>query len=174
MGRTKAASSWLLAIGSVVLLSGQTVGAADTNPGKTVFGYWKAVDKETGRTQSIFRLWEDKGKLLGKIVKLYPKPDGTKQSVCTECPGNTKGKPVEGLIFFWNFQRDDGSSTKWVDGRVLNPEDGKTYNCEVELSEDGKTLKVFGYIRLLFKVGGTSVWQRPTAEELKGVPGAGA
>jgi uncharacterized protein (DUF2147 family) len=174
MRRTKAASTWLLVLCSIVLLSGQAAGAADTSTGKTVFGYWKAVDKDTGRIQSIFRLWEDKGKLLGKIVKLYPKADGTKQTVCSECSGKLKDKPVEGMIFFWNFQRDEGSNTKWVDGRVLNPEDGKTYNCEVELSGDGKTLKVFGYIRLLIKVGGTSVWQRPTTEELKGVPGAGA
>lgn len=173
--RTKAAGSWLLVLGSVFLLSAQTAGAAGgQSTDKTVFGYWKSVDKETGKTQSIFRLWEDKGKLLGRILKVYPKANGTIQKTCDECPGKTKGKPVEGLIFFWNFVRDDGSNVKWVDGKVLNPEDGRTYNCELELGEDGKTLKVFGYIRLLFKVGGTNVWQRPTAEELKSIPGAGA
>ncbi len=172
--RTKAAGTWLLVLGSMFLLSAQTAGAAGGKSSeKTVFGYWKAVDKETGKTQSIFKLWEDKGKMVGRIVKLFPKANGQIQKTCDECPGKTKGKPVEGMIFFWDFVRDDGSDLKWVDGKVLNPEDGKTYHCEAELGEDGKTLKVFGYIRLLIKVGGTNVWQRPTPEEMKLVPGAG-
>lgn len=171
--KTKAVGAWLLVLGSICLISAQRAGAAGASADKTVFGYWKAVDKETGKTLSIFKLWEDKGKLLGRIVKQFPKPNGETQRICTDCPGKTKGKPVEGLIFFWDFERDEGSNTKWVDGKVLNPEDGKTYSCEVELAEDGKTLKVFGYIRMLFKVGGTSVWQRPTAEEMKLVSGGG-
>ena len=73
------------------------------------------------------------------------------------------------MVFFWNFTRDAENPNKWLDGKVLNPEDGKTYNAEAELSDDGKTLAVFGYIRLLIKLGGTSKWQRPTAEELRGL-----
>jgi uncharacterized protein (DUF2147 family) len=159
---------WLCATAAVAValltVSAPTASAAE----KDVFGYWKRVDDKTGKTVSIFRLWEDKGKLVGRIVKVYPKP-GEKPPVCTDCNGAAKDKPVTGLIFLWGFTRDSDSPHKWVDGKVLNPENGKTYGCEVELSEDGKGLKVYGYISFLVKLGGTSVWQRPTAEELQGI-----
>jgi hypothetical protein len=45
-------------------------------PEPSVFGDWKAVEKDSGR-MSIFRLWEDKGKLVGKMIKVFPKNGGT-------------------------------------------------------------------------------------------------
>lgn len=173
-GRIRSAWAQLAFFGAIVLFASQPAVAADKTDG-TVFGYWKSIDTDTGKTQSIFRLWEDKGKLVGKILKTFPKAGEKQQTVCDECSGAQKGKPIEGLIFFWGFERDGGSDKKWIDGKVLNPGNGKTYNCEVELAEDGKTLKVYGYIRLLVKVGGTNIWQRPSAEELasvQGTPGA--
>ncbi|HKU37868.1 MAG TPA: DUF2147 domain-containing protein [Polyangiales bacterium] len=150
-------------LASVFTLAPKHGSAADQ---KTVFGYWKHVDEETGKPLSIFKLWEYEGKLVGKIVKTFPKGNEAPQTVCSECSGKQHNKPVVGLLFLWGFERDDDTGDKWVDGTVLNPANGKTYNCEVELSDDGKTLKVFGYVKMLFKVGGTSVWQRPTPSEL--------
>jgi uncharacterized protein (DUF2147 family) len=155
----------LLVLAAVFALSTHTASAED----KSVLGYWKHVDDDTGKAQSIFRLFEYKGKLVGRIVKVFPTPGKKAQTTCSECTGRQRDKPVVGLIFFWDFVRDGDDSKKWVDGRILNPEDGKTYNAEAELSEDGKTLKVFGYVRILFKIGGSSVWQRPTPQELQGL-----
>jgi len=143
--------------------------AASSGDNSGVFGYWKNVHEKSGKTQSIFRVWEDKGKLVGKIVKTFDVPGEAAQDKCTECAGAQKDKPVQGLIFFWGFERDKENPRKWVDGKILNPRDGKTYSCEAELSEDGKTLNVYGYIRIVVKVGGTSVWQRPSADEMKGI-----
>lgn len=175
--RTHSAGALLLALASILALSAQTA-VADKAPDKTqnaaggknsVLGYWKHVDDDTGKTQSIFRLFEYKGKLVGRIEKTFPIPGKKAQKICDECPGAQKNKPVVGLIFFWNFVPDEDDAGKWVDGKILNPEDGNTYNAEAELSKDGKTLKVFGYVRILFKIGGSSVWQRPTPAELKGL-----
>jgi uncharacterized protein (DUF2147 family) len=160
---TRSAGTKFLVLASFLTLSAQSAFADD----KGVYGYWKHVDEDTGRTTSIFKLFEYQGKLVGKILKTFPKPGVKAQTVCTECSGSLKDKPIAGMVFFWNFVRDDENPNKWVDGKVLNPEDGKTYNAEAELSDGGKTLAVFGYIRLLVKVGGTSKWQRPTPEELQ-------
>lgn len=161
----RSAGLGLLALVCTLSLGLQPTAAEDHG----VFGYWKRVDEETGKIESIFRLWEDKGKLIGKIVKTFPRKGKPAQLTCSECSGAQKDKPVNGLIFMWGFNRDQEKPTKWVDGHVLNPEDGKTYNCEVELDEDGKTLNVYGYIRMLVKLGGTSKWQRATPEELRGL-----
>jgi uncharacterized protein (DUF2147 family) len=168
--RTQFASIGLLAVAACIAgaLSTQTA-SASSDKDKSVLGYWKHIDDDSGKTQSIFKLFEYKGKLVGRIEKVFPTPGKRAQTNCTECSGSQKGKPVVGLIFFWDFVRDSDSDRKWVDGQILNPDDGKTYNAEAELSEDGKTLKVFGYIRILVKIGGSSVWQRPTPEELAGL-----
>jgi uncharacterized protein (DUF2147 family) len=145
-------------------------GAAAT-PDKNIFGYWKSLDG--GKTQSIFRIWEDKGKIIGKVIKQFPKPNGDKpQEICTDCPGNQKGKPVTGLIFLWGLTPDKENPKKWVDGKVINPEDGKTYNAELELADDYKTLVIYGYIKMLVKLGGSNTWQRPTPEEMQGITGS--
>lgn len=166
LSATRSVGSWLVVVCAFFALSAPRA-SADENHG--VFGYWKNIHEKSGQTQSIFRVWEDKGKLVGKIVKTFSVPGEPAQEKCTECAGAQKDKPVQGLIFFWGFQRDKDNPRKWVDGKILNPRDGKTYNCEAELSEDGKTLNVYGYIRIVVKVGGTSVWQRPNADEMRGI-----
>lgn len=151
---------------------GVSADGAAPAPDKNIYGYWKSLDKDSGKTQSIFRIWEDKGKLVGKVIKTFPKPNGDKaQEICTECPGNQKGKPVIGLIFLWGLSPDAENPKKWVEGKVLNPEDGKTYNAELELAADHKTLTIYGYIKMLVKLGGSNTWQRPTPEELQGITG---
>lgn len=168
--RACAAGIGFVLLAALSLFSTQRVVAVDSGASEGgVFGYWKRIDEETGKPQSFFRLWEDKGKLIGKIIKVLPTPGKKPQEVCSECTGSQKDKPVNGLIFLWGFTREQGKPNKWVDGKVLNPENGKTYNCEVELSEDGKTLNVYGYLRLLVKLGGTSQWQRATPEEVHGL-----
>jgi uncharacterized protein (DUF2147 family) len=163
--RTQYAGLGLLVLLWVAALSPRAAVADDA----AVFGYWKHFDDDTGKPQSYFRLWEDKGKLIGKIVKVLPTAKKPAQSVCSECSGAQKDKPVKGLIFMWGFVRDDSNPKKWVEGKVLNPEDGKVYNAEVELSEDGKTLSVYGYIRVIVKLGGTSNWKRATPDEIAGL-----
>jgi uncharacterized protein (DUF2147 family) len=176
--RSQRPSVWLLVVASILTLSSSTLSTSTASadkssetvaPDKAVLGYWKHVDDDTGKAQSIFKLFEYQGKLVGKIVKVFPKAGEKPQTVCSECEGRQKDKPVVGLIFFWDFVRDKENNRKWVDGKILNPADGKTYSCEAELSADAKTLNVFGYVRILVKVGGTSVWQRPTPEELQGI-----
>ena len=48
-------------------------------------GYWKTFDDDTHELESIVKLWIEKDKLMGRIVKLFPKPD----ALCSrrECTG---------------------------------------------------------------------------------------
>jgi uncharacterized protein (DUF2147 family) len=176
--KTQSSRAWLLALAALSTLSAGTLAtrsafadksAPTSAADKIVLGYWKHIDDDTGKTQSIFKLFEYEGKVVGKIIKIFPKAGEKPQTVCSECAGRQKDKPVVGLIFFWDFVVDKENGRKWVDGKILNPSDGKTYNAEAELSADGKKLSVYGYIRILVKVGGTSVWQRPSADELQGI-----
>jgi uncharacterized protein (DUF2147 family) len=161
--RTQSAGAWLFVLVSMFAWAAQPAVAAD----KSVNGYWKSFNKDTGKVQSIFRVWEDKGKLVGKIVKTFPKPGEKPQERCTECSGAQKDQPVIGLIFMWGLEPEQDNAHKWTGGKVLNPADGKVYNAEVELSDDGESLNMYGYIRVLVKLGGTDVWKRASADEAK-------
>lgn len=49
---------------------------------------------------------------------------------------------------------------KWTDGRIYDPNSGKTYKCKLEL-EDDNTLKVRGYVGTSW-FGRTERWTRET------------
>jgi uncharacterized protein (DUF2147 family) len=129
-------------------------------------GYWKTYDDKTGKLTSIVRIWEQNGKLVGRVVKLFPQPDEDPNPKCDKCSGPLRDKPVLGMVFLWGFVRDNGSNHKWVNGAIVDPDDGSQYHCQLELTDGGKRLEVFGYIRVLFKIGRTQVWLRASQRDL--------
>ena len=113
-------------------------------------GVWKTIDDETGKAKSHIEIYEQGGKLHGKIVKLLDKPEDTK---CQKCDGKRKGQPLMDMVILWNLQKDDD---EWEDGTILDPAKGKTYDAKIWL--DGKNkLKVRGYIGFLYR---TQTWHR--------------
>ena len=63
-----------------------------------------------------------------------------------------------GLELMHSFRIDDG---KWKDGRIYDPDNGKTYRSELTLTDDGQVLKVRGYVRIAFvNIGRTTEWTR--------------
>ena len=68
-----------------------------------------------------------------------------------------------GLELMHSFRADDG---KWKDGRIYDPDNGKTYRSELTLAADGQVLKVRGYVKIAFvKVGRTTEWSRVSLPE---------
>lgn len=119
-------------------------------------GTWRTVDDETGKVRSVVRVYKNRsGVLSGKIMKVYKQAGDT--GYCRNCPGHFKNRRVEGLRFMWGLKPD--GVNKWTGGKILDPKKGKIYKCKVELSKDGKRLKVRGYIGVsLF--GRSQTWLR--------------
>lgn len=140
--------------------------AASPNPGDspaTPVGYWKTIDDKQNDVRSIVKIWvHTDGTLRGRIEKLFPRPDEEPDPVCDKCKGDKKDKPVLGMEFLWDFK---GSGAIWKEGKILDPENGKVYSCQLEVLEDGKKLKVFGYIRIIFKIGRSQTWIRHNISE---------
>lgn len=67
-----------------------------------------------------------------------------------------KGPPLIGLRFMWNLKKD---GSEWSGGSVFDPKSGKTYRCFVETLDDGKRLKVRGYLGVSL-LGRTQYWIR--------------
>lgn len=126
-------------------------------------GYWKTIDDSTEELKSIVKVWKENGELKGQIIKIFPKPGEDPDPVCDKCKGEKKDKKVIGMIFMWQFVKDED---RWVDGKILDPENGKVYHCSLELADGGKKLKVFGYIKIIFKIGRTQTWLRASEKDL--------
>lgn len=102
-------------------------------------GVWKTVDDATNKAKSHVEIYQKDGKLHGKVVKLLRRDPST---LCEECPGDKKNKPLIGLVILENLKK---VKDYWGKGNILDPENGKEYGCSVWF-EDGKPdeLKVRG------------------------------
>ena len=129
----------------------------------TPVGYWKTIDEDTKEVKSVVKIWKTKDNMIkGEIIKIFPEPGEDPNPVCDECEGEKKNKPILGMEFMWGFE---GVGEKWENGKILYPENGKVYNCNLEVIDDGNKMKVFGYIKLLVKIGRTQIWHRTEKPE---------
>ena len=118
-------------------------------------GTWQTIDDETGKRKAVVKVYEYRGKVYGKIIRLNQKKVDT--PLCHKCSGAKKDKPIEGMVIMWGLEQDEANS--WDEGTILDPGKGKTYDCAIELSANGKTLKVRGY-KGWSALGRTQTWHR--------------
>lgn len=120
---------------------------------KTVLGKWKSIDDETGKALGIVEIYEEDGKIYGKIIDILIPKD--KNKTCEKCPGEDKDKPILGLTIIKDLTKD---GNEYNGGHILDPKHGKLYKCYINLEDDDK-LKIRGYIGIsLF--GRTQYWHR--------------
>ena len=114
-------------------------------------GTWKTVDDKTGKVKSEVQLYEQGGKLYGKITALTDPTDKQgKPRVCSECKGVDKDKSIVGLVIVKDLSL---SKDRYKGGTILDPEDGKVYKAELWM--EGGKLKVRGYFGVFYK---TQTW----------------
>jgi uncharacterized protein (DUF2147 family) len=149
------------ALNSIVFLSiatlvlGESVGAQGTDTATPV-GRWKTVDDVTGKITSVVRIWEENGKLYGRIEKLIDQDPNDPDPRCMRCSGDLKGQRFVGLRIIWDLMKD---GDQWNGGEILDPDSGRTYRCSLAMGEGGKKLRVRGFVGLsLF--GRTEYWLR--------------
>lgn len=117
-------------------------------------GQWRTIDDDTGEAKSIVRVWNDGGELKGQIVELLNPSEPNPK--CTECKGMRKDKPIEGMTILWGLERD---GDEWVDGKILDPGNGKEYSAKLKVIDNGANLEVRGYLGFAL-IGRTQVWER--------------
>ena len=120
---------------------------------QSVLGSWKTIDDNTGEAKSIVEIYEQDGKVYGKIAEILNK-DRT-DAICTECEGDDKDKPIQGLVIIRGLEKDDD---EYNGGKILDPESGTLYKCYITLEAPNK-LKVRGYVGFSL-LGRTQYWLR--------------
>ena len=118
-------------------------------------GNWHTVDDKTGEIKSEIRIVENAGVLTGNVSKLLKK-DTKQDAVCEECTDDRKDKPVLGLQIIRGAKKNPEKDV-WEGGRILDPENGKTYGLRMTPIDGGAKLEVRGSIG---PFGRTQTWVR--------------
>lgn len=83
--------------------------------------------------------------VCGKVAKaLVIKPGHPENDVKNPDP-KLRSRPVVGMTILSGFKEKDG---RWTDGRIYDPESGKTYRSVIGLNKDG-SLKVSGCVAFI-------------------------
>ncbi len=122
----------------------------------TPVGLWKTIDDVTGKERSYVRIVEVAGELQGKVEKIFRFPGDDPENLCEECKGERKNQPIVGMTILWGLKNEGDS---WKGGKILDPDNGKTYRCKMTMSDDGRELDVRGYIGISL-IGRTQTWHR--------------
>lgn len=129
--------------------------AQQTRPADwTAEGVWKTIDDKSKKVRSHVRIEKSDGMLVGKIVHLVDPKDP--EPTCDKCSGSKKDQPIVGLEIMWGLARSEDENPTWTGGKVMDPENGKTYDCKIWL-KDENILMVRGSI---FMFGRTQAWYR--------------
>jgi len=75
-----------------------------------------------------------------------------------------KERSLAGIKFLWGFVFD-AEKNRWKDGKVYDPDTGKTYNAKMSLEKEGQILKMRGYIGMAL-FGRTAKFERVNMSDL--------
>jgi uncharacterized protein (DUF2147 family) len=136
-----------LLIASIALLAGAVFAQS------TPVGLWRNIDDKTGEAKAEIRIVDNAGVLSGRIEKTLKKDA---KPTCEECKDERKGQAIQGLEIIRGAKKAQGEDV-WVDGKILDPENGKEYKLRLAPIEGGQKLQVRGYIGPFFR---TQTWVR--------------
>ncbi len=117
-------------------------------------GKWEAVDDVTKKPVAIIEIYEEAGKLFGRVHDIFNKVD--RKRVCTKCIGEDHNKPILGLTILKGLKKD---GNEYSGGKILDPKHGKFYDCYITLEKNNSVLKIRGYYGLSI-FGRTQYWYR--------------
>ncbi len=116
-------------------------------------GQWRTIDDNDGQEKSVVEIYEQGGKIFGKIVSLRePNDENGKPKTCTKCVGADKDKPIIGLVIIRDLVQD---GDEYTGGTIMDPNNGKVYKCKLKV--EGNKLKVRGFIGFS-AIGRTQTW----------------
>lgn len=135
----------VLALGAARMASAQTL---------SPLGIWTNSERK-----ATFEIYKCGDKLCGKIVSLTVPNDlvtGKPKTDSQNPDPKLKNRPRLGLVFMQGFAYDDDN--KWDDGKIYDPESGKTYSCYMKML-GANSMEVKGYIGFSL-IGKSQTWTR--------------
>jgi len=146
-----------MSLASAAAESSRASAAATAPAAASPLGLWKTFDDKTGNARAIVRIYQENGKLFGRIERSFT--PGAEKRVCQVCSDQRKNQPILGLIIIRNMKSTDG---EYGGGDILDPDSGSVYRCKFHVDDSGTHLIVRGFIGISL-LGRTQTWQRVDA-----------
>ncbi len=131
-----------------LLLMSCVIGSAQSE----IVGKWNTIDEHTGKVRAVVEIFKKGENYAGTIIQTFPELGKDPDPICTKCQGEDKDQKIIGMEIIRDMVFDD---EEWVDGTILDAEEGKLYDCKLWI-EDGE-LKVRGYIAFFYR---TQTWRK--------------
>lgn len=132
-----------------------TSATAHADGAEDYYGLWWNEDR-TG----IFELQASTDSSIEGITRWGEKPDVDKNNPDPAL----RSRELKGITFLWGFDYVP-KKNRWKDGKVYDPNNGKTYSAKIELEKGGTILKMRGYVGVsLF--GRTARFERVSDAEI--------
>ena len=120
----------------------------------TPVGRWKTIDDKTQKPKSIVRIYEENGRLVGKVeASLNPERAGR---VCDKCKDERKDQPIVGMVIMRGLEKH---GDEYTGGDILDPDNGVVYRCKIRLIDKGAKLSVRGFVGVSM-FGRSQTWTR--------------
>jgi len=117
---------------------------------KDLIGNWLTASKD-----AKVQIYEKEGKYFGKIIWVELKNPNDIPKDKKNPDESLRNRNIIGMNILTNFIYD--GENEWTDGEIYDPNNGKTYSCNMKLK--GNKLEIRGYVGIsLF--GRTEVWER--------------
>ena len=127
----------------------------------TIEGVWKTIDDHSKKVRSLVQIYKgENGHYSGKVIKIFNVASNDPSLFCFECDeeDDRYNKPILEMEIIRNLKANK-TVTAADGGTILDPDNGTDYRCKIEVINNGKRLKVRGYIGIsLF--GRTQIWIR--------------
>ncbi len=104
-----------------------------------ITGTWMTIDDRTKLPTSHIEITRVNDKYQGKVINMLR---DDQETVCEKCVGEQKNKPIMHMIILRDLAK---TGTYWSGGKILDPDNGKEYKCNIHLKSKDK-LVLRGYI----------------------------
>lgn len=129
--------------------------AAQTDGADAVLGKWLS---SKGNNQVL--IYRQGNQFLGKLVWMREPNDPATGKPKTDSHNpdeKLRSRPLMNLVLLTNMHYK--GNNVWDGGQIYNPEDGKTYGCELIL-KDANIMDLHGYVLGMHFIGRTRTWTR--------------
>lgn len=106
--------------------------------GDDIEGFWKTIDADTGKAQSVIAVYKYDGLYYGKMIGTFG-DDGKINDSIYKPTKRAPGLPDQPFYCGLDIIRYLMNRGSYFKGQILNPQDGKVYNAEL-WTEDGNLI----------------------------------
>ncbi|HEX2549623.1 MAG TPA: DUF2147 domain-containing protein [Gammaproteobacteria bacterium] len=130
------------------------ISIAYADPSDNIEGFWKTYDLQN-HPRTIIQFYRIHDEYRADIYEVL---DNQNNPTCQHCRGENKDKLLKGMTIIHGLKF---SNQEWQNGAVLDTDSGKTYDCKIQISENGKQMLFRAYIHTPM-LGRTLKWERIT------------